>query len=62
MKEILIKNILHGMVGTLDSRQMEVLKDVLSRQFKQVNITENPNLDEQNKIENNRFLKTIQNF
>lgn len=57
MKEILIKNILHGMVGTLDSRQMEVLKDVLSRQFKQVNITESPNLDEQNKIENKRFLK-----
>lgn len=57
MKEILIKNILHGMVGTLDSRQMEVLKDVLSRQFKKVNITENPNLDEQNRIENNRFLK-----
>lgn len=57
MRDILIKNILHGMIGTLDSRQMEVLKEVLSRQLKKVNITENPNVGEQNKIENNRFLK-----
>ena len=56
MKDILIKNILHGMVGTLDSRGLDVLKNVLERNFKQFSITENKNTDEQNKIENSRYL------
>lgn len=57
MKDILIKNIIHGMVGTLDSRELEILKDVLQRNLKQFSITENKDIDEQNKIENSRYLK-----
>lgn len=56
MKDILIKNILHGMIGTLDSKELEILKDVLQRNFKQFSITENEDIDEQNKIENSRYL------
>ena len=56
MKDILIKNILHGMVGTLDSRELEILKEVLQRNLKQFAITENKAVDEQNKIENSRYL------
>lgn len=56
MKDILIKNILHGMIGTLDSRELEILKDVLQRNLKQFSIIESKDVDEQNKTENSRYL------
>lgn len=57
MKESLIRNILHGMAGIIDSRQLDELRTVLDRQFKNVDITEGTTDNEQNKQENTHFLE-----
>lgn len=57
MKESLIRNILHGMAGIIDSRQLDELRTVLDRQFKDVDITESTADNEQNKQENTHFLE-----
>ena len=57
MKETLIRNILHGMTGVLDSRQLDELRIVLERNFRNVDITEIADNNESNKQENTYFLE-----
>lgn len=56
MKEVLIREILHGMTGILDSRQLDELRTVLERRFREVRITECKTNSEDNKLGNARFL------
>lgn len=56
MKEVLIRDILHGMTGILDSRQLDELRTVLERKFREVSITECKTNSEDNKLENSHFL------
>ena len=59
MKEQIIRNILHGMEGVIDSRQAEKLKDVLCRELGRVRITERTEPDTQGEEENPYFLKSF---
>lgn len=57
MKETLIRDVLHGMAGILDSRQLDELRTVLERRFREVSITECKTKGEDNKRENSHFLE-----
>ena len=59
MKEQLIRNILHGMVGTIDSRQTEELKSVLCREFGRIAVTEQTDATQQDTSENAHFLASF---
>ena len=59
MKEQIIRNILHGMAGIIDSRQAEALKDVLCREFSRIGITEQAQQDVQGMEENPYFLDSF---
>jgi site-specific recombinase XerD len=59
MKEQLIRNILHGMEGIIDSRQAEELKSVLCREFSKIRVTEQTGLDAQNTEENAHFFTSF---
>jgi len=59
MKEQVIRNILHGMEGIIDSRQAEELKDVLCREFGRVRITEQTEPNIQRAEENPYFLESF---
>lgn len=57
MKDKLIKDILHQMAGKIDSRQSNILHEVLMQCLHKVEITENPDLSERNKSENEHYLE-----
>ena len=59
MKEQLVRSILHGMAGIIDSRQAEVLSDVLARALAGVAVTETTEQNRQNAEENNYFLTSF---
>ena len=59
MKEQLIRNILHGMEGIIDSRQAEELKSVLCREFSRVQVTEQNAPNAQDAEENTYFLTSF---
>jgi site-specific recombinase XerD len=59
MKEQLIRNILHGMAGVIDSRQVDELKEVLCCEFSRVSVTEQTEPNLQNKEENAYFLTSF---
>jgi hypothetical protein len=59
MKEQLIRNILHGMAGIIDSRQADKLKNVLSREFGRVTIKEQTENCPQDTNENAYFLASF---
>ena len=55
MKEKLIRQIQHGMLGVLDQRQQEMLKAVLSRCLDDFNVEEKQH-DKRERVENKRYL------
>lgn len=55
MKEKLIRQVQHGMLGVLDQRQQEMLKAVLSRCLDDFNVEEKQH-DNREKVENKRYL------
>ena len=55
MKEKLIRQIQHGMLGVLDQRQQEMLKAVLSRCLDDYNVEELQHSNYE-KVENKRYL------
>ena len=57
MKDKLIKDVLHQMAGIIDSRQSNILHEVLIRCLQEVEITETLDLSEKNKAENVHFLE-----
>lgn len=59
MTEQLIRNILHGMAGIIDSRQAETLKSVLCRELARVAVKEQTNRDSDDTEENAHFLKSF---
>lgn len=59
MKEQIIRNILHGMEGIIDSRQTEELKEILCREFFRVSVMEQTEPDAQNKEENTGLLASF---
>ncbi len=59
MKEQLIRNILHGMTGVIDSRQADELKNVLCREFGRVSVKEQTESDPQDTSENAHFLASF---
>lgn len=59
MREQLIRSILHGMGGVIDSRQMDKLRDVLNRCLQQVEVTEQSEPDKTNMTENTHFLASF---
>lgn len=59
MKEQLIRNILHGMAGIIDSRQAEELKTVLCRELGKLAVTEQSAVNSQNLEENTYFLASF---
>ncbi|GHV42900.1 integrase [Clostridia bacterium] len=59
MKEQLIRGILHGMGGKIDSRQMDELREVLNRCLQQVAVTEQTEPSKANMAENARFLASF---
>ena len=56
MKEQVIRNILHGMIGVIDSSQTEILRDILNKEFKRIFITEQGETLSDNTVENEYFL------
>jgi site-specific recombinase XerD len=56
MKEQLIRNILHGMAGIIDSRQADALKGVLSRTLQEVTVSEQTDRQADEASENAHFL------
>jgi site-specific recombinase XerD len=56
MKEQLIRNVLHGMAGKIDSRQADELKNILCRELARVAVTEQIDPNPQNTEENAQFL------
>ncbi|GHV22508.1 integrase [Spirochaetia bacterium] len=56
MKEQLIRGILHGMAGIIDSRQADELRNVLCRCLQGVEVTEQTGVIGQNEAENIQFL------
>jgi len=59
MKEQLIRNVLHGMAGIIDSRQAEELKSVLRRALTGVSIMEQVDATGQDTNENAYFLASF---
>lgn len=59
MKEQLIRNILHGMEGTIDSRQAAELRNTLCRELGRVMIIEQTDPTSQNAEENAFFLNSF---
>jgi len=59
MKEQLMRNILHGMEGVIDSRQAKELRTVLTRCLGQIEITERAGASAQNAKENTYFLSSF---
>lgn len=59
MKEQLIRNILHGMAGIIDSRQADALKDVLCRSLQEVCVAEQTNANTDYTDENAHFLNSF---
>ena len=57
MKEKLIKDVLHQMAGIIDSRQSNILHEVLIQCLQEVEITETIDLSEKNKVENVHYLE-----
>ena len=57
MKEMVIREILHDMVGLLDSKQLDELRTVLESRLRSVEITENADVAKENKQGNSRFLE-----
>lgn len=57
MKEKLIKDVLHQMAGIIDSRQSNILHEVLIQCLQEVEITETLDLSEKNKAENVHYLE-----
>jgi site-specific recombinase XerD len=59
MREQLIRNILHGMTGIIDSRQAKELKNLLRRELANVTIAESITRNPQNTEENAHFLTSF---
>ena len=59
MKEQVIRNILHGMEGIINSRQADELRNVLCREFGRVRVTEQNEPNAQDTEENAGFLTSF---
>ena len=57
MRETIIREVIHDMAGILDSRQLDELRVSLENHLKNVDITENADIIEQNRQENTHFLE-----